>query len=346
MKKKEWMNFMKKIMVIVFVFCLGIINVSATENSITSSTAENTVGGNGSLQASLDQLPVTYTTGNYTYVIEGVNINIYNVKVSDDDIITLSANPTYVLPVTGSNYSILPEAMKANMLDNDSFSTMNSYNATFVKLNLGIDSSTVEQLVKQKLNSEGVEVTENNIYFVTLSVDFHFTNTPNYAGYQVDFMKCLVADLTDDGFYDLTDEEIFNSYIKKISKDQSISQILGFYVLKDQFQDETEDIGLSDSVYFTDNKDLLFSYENATGNMEEFTLHNLNDVSGFADNLQPENTSKVIQNISNTIDNALVVDVPDTGFSVANLFYVVGLAVVFIGGGVICLTVWYKKKKA
>lgn len=344
MDKKKMMGVMKKIMVFVFVLGFGIMNVSATDNPIVSSTIENTTGGDGSLQVSLDQLPVTYTTGSYTYVIEGVNINIYNINISDDDTVTFSSNPTYVLPVTGTNYSILPEAMKANMLDSD-YPNMDSYNATFVKLNLGIDSSTIEQLVMQKLNSEGVEVTENNIYFVTLAVDFHFINKPNYAGYQMDFMKYLVAEVTDDNFFDLTSEEVFNSFVKRISINQSTSQILGAYVLEDKLYDETEGMVLSDLIYLTDNEDNFFNYEDVTGNMEQFVFHNLNDISEFADNLQPENTSKVIQNVSETIDNTLVVDVPDTGLSVANIFYIAGALVVLIGGGIIGVTVWRRKKQ-
>lgn len=341
MDKKKMIGVMKKIMVFVFVLGFGIMNVSATDNPIVSSTIENTTGGDGSLQVSLDQLPVTYTTGSYTYVIEGVNINIYNINISDDDTVTFSSNPTYVLPVTGTNYSILPEAMKANMLD----SSYLNMDATFVKLNLGIDSSTIEQLVTQKLNSEGVEVTENNIYFVTLAVDFHFINKPNYAGYQMDFMKYLVAEVTDDNFYDLTDEEVFNSFVKRISINQSTSQILGAYVLEDQLYDEIEGMVLSDLIYFTDKEDNFFGYEDATGNMEQFAFHNLNDMSEFPDNLQPENTSKVIQNVSETIDNTLVVDVPDTGLSVANIFYIAGALVVLIGGCLIGIVTLRKRKQ-
>ena len=341
MDKKKMIGVMKKIMVFVFVLGFGIMNVSATDNPIVSSTIENTTGGDGSLQVSLDQLPVTYTTGSYTYVIEGVNINIYNINISDDDTVTFSSNPTYVLPVTGTNYSILPEAMKANMLD----SSYLNMDATFVKLNLGIDSSTIEQLVTQKLNSEGVEVTENNIYFVALAVDFHFINKPNYAGYQMDFMKYLVAEVTDDNFFGLTSEEVFNFFVKRISINQSTSQILGAYVLEDKLYDETEGMVLSDLIYLTDNEDNFFNYEDATGNMEQFAFHNLNDMSEFPDNLQPENTSKVIQNVSETIDNTLVVDVPDTGLSVANIFYIAGALVVLIGGCLIGIVTLRKRKQ-
>lgn len=42
---------------------------------------------------------------------------------------------------------------------------------------------------------------------------------------------------------------------------------------------------LSDLIYLTDNEDNFFNYEDVTGNMEEFALHNLDDVSEFVDNL-------------------------------------------------------------
>lgn len=55
-------------------------------------------------------------------------------------------------------------------------------------------------------------------------------------------------------------------------------------------------------------------------------------MSDFIDNLQLKNTSKVIQNISNTIGNVLLFAVSDIGLSIANIFYIVGALVVLIGG--------------
>ena len=60
-------------------------------------------------------------------------------------------------------------------------------------------------------------------------------------------------------------------------------------------------------------------------------------MSDFIDNLQLKNTSKVIQNISNTIGNVLLVAVSDIGLSIANIFYIVGALVVLIGGSLIVM---------
>lgn len=60
-------------------------------------------------------------------------------------------------------------------------------------------------------------------------------------------------------------------------------------------------------------------------------------MSDFIDNLQLKNTSKVIQNISNTIGNVLLFAVSDIGLSIANIFYIVGALVVLIGGSLIVM---------
>ena len=109
--------------------------------------------------------PKSFTEGDYTYSIEGIVLNVYEVSRSANDS-EYTVQKKRTIDLSADDYTINPISKRT---------MINSINSLLININLNFTNEKFEQLLQNEIN----EANENKNYIVDMAVKYKFTNYPD-----------------------------------------------------------------------------------------------------------------------------------------------------------------------
>ena len=333
---------------IIFMF-LGVFQVQALESD--------------DLEVSLGELPYSYTSGEYSYTIEGMELELYSYEDLEYADIFTGVEPCYVIPITDSSITIEPEAVTR--------SSSEGGNHNFVYLNADISNEYIEDIVVDTLLEDDSSVSED-YFMVFLNVKYQVNGIPqDLHAFKLGFINMLLMQNMDisSSFNEQT-KELVDYMAKKINVNDMNSQIADCYLFDlneglitfDEVGDlsDYELIFMSDGLILTHSEslgDAFYNFDNQQDvQFKLFSFHNVSYLNNLLESEGFDSIDTVISSVAkeegnvaddflDNVEDALVVDVPDTALNINSLFYISGFLILVVGGCIIGGAIYYKKKK-
>lgn len=366
---------MKKISTLFFVFVafmfFGTMHVSALGTEENNSVFHRE---GSELEVSIADLPYTYTSGEYSYTIEGLELELYNYYDLEYADAFAGIEPDYVIPITDSSVTIEPEAAISDNVYGDSSSS----DGTFVNLNINLDNDMIDDLITEYLlSTDDFDYFADEGYIVFVNVKYRFTDMPEELhGFKIGFLNFLslqAMGITPESPEE--EAELFDFISEKIVLNDENSQFVDFYfynindgLLKPGSIEDTvifttmmaqfEGVIFFDASSWTD---LLYQhpggfYEGAFAS-KMFVFHNVSYLTDYIeDNSNGDVTFNPVESVISSVNSnqgeefldeakdVLYVDVPDTALNIDSLFYISGLLILVIGGAIIGISIFHKRK--
>lgn len=317
---------MKKILttfpIIVF-FLFASINVYAEEQTITA-------------------LPKAYTSGEYTYSIDGFELRAYEMNNSDDSeglLNFIKGAPDKTIPLNDADLKISPETKD---------STINDVPTTLVDVNFNITSAKLEQY----LTNAGLTATAEKSYLVEIVLNYKLTKGKIESAhiYNFNFAKTFFGSFM--GENNGIQETALNTpisqtlniavvtYNNETSKSQAVYETtvteengIAAYVLNYLATSTTPVTGTNDAI------DDILMFHNIDN--VDYLIESLKKVEDDAKEDNGDGMKDVITNNNNNSNNpnGQVVKVENTAAKVPRHFWIISIMMIILGTSIIGYTV-------
>lgn len=365
---------MKKISTLFFVFVafmfFGTMHVSALGTEENNSVFHRE---GSELEVSIADFPYTYTSGEYSYTIEGLELELYNYYDLEYADAFAGIEPDYVIPITDSSVTIEPEAAISDNVYGDSSSS----DGTFVNLNINLDNDMIDDLITEYLlSTDDFDYFADEGYIVFVNVKYRFTDMPEELhGFKMGFLNYLSLSMMDLEINSPEEvAELLDFFSEEIVLNDECGQFIDYYfydindglyapsfIENESFYLEllnSEQVSFIDADSWTD---LLYQNPNAfyDGNFASkmFVFHNVSYLTDYIeDNSNGDVTFNPVESVISSVNSnqgeefldeakdVLYVDVPDTALNIDSLFYISGLLILVIGGAIIGISIFHKRK--
>ena len=287
--------------------------------------------------------PKTYTTGNFSYSIEGAELRVY--EVSTDKVVWYSSNylsetPDKTITLQSSDYTIDPQVKTDKLGKSD---------ALFVNVKLNMTKAKLETL----LATEKAAATSSKAYIVELVLKYKFTNYPStYTHvYKVNTLRTRIDELLTPNAGTTSIEASNNGEITPTSVN---TQVLNVITIEYDASSSTGAIAYDTTatdenglVTFVANYEEFYKTEKSTSNNTPdyvVMFHNIENIDFLINSLKASETQLSVggQDGAGVGDT---VNVDDTAKSVPILLYFASLASLFVGSGLVIYTIEKDKQK-
>lgn len=357
-------RFSRKIGIVFIGILIGMIPVSALEGENVNEGSVNepviiseinplSEDGTSSTAISVSALPKEYSAGEFSYIIDSLEILVYDASEDEDGNSKLFNREVLdKISVTDPSIMLDPKFIT---------SEMSGTPGTFVHLNLNIDSAKFEELVRTKIPS----IEDNDNYYFELVVNYHFskiTNTTYPYPFHVNVLDMMIGIFTGNGNgitkispTDTVTSQVINSAglrkengVEIFSLDQSTESSSD--ATSGDSSTSSQSMALMDYVIFSSKEELTLDSENSENATDGyiFMFHNLDDIENILANYDQEQSNGQIEDWidAENQEESLVVDVPNTNLDISKLIYINGTLLTLIGGAIIILAIKNKKKNA
>lgn len=281
--------------------------------------------------------PKSFTEGEYTYSIEGVVLNVYEIQESFDDFsqkYTYDVSKKRTIDLSAEDYTINPTYTKT---------MINSIDSLLININLNITKDKLEQLLQNEIN----DAIGGKSYDIDMSVKYKFTNYPSkYKDiYKVDINH-------DETKY--TEVQIPPQFgkepVKKINLSETNEQVINMMRIVPYNQKEENNLNGKGELVYSKNPgpssseiymDYISLYENTrTSNSDTpsfiIMFHNIDNIEQLIAPSSSEQTSVSQQGNE-------VVKVEDTASSFPIILYIISVVLLLFGSIILVYSVEKQK---